>query len=127
MKALLEVGARELVVLTADEETSCLWMSAQDGHLGVMKALLEVGGHELAVLTRDNGLSCLLISAEKGNLGVMKALLEAGGREMVMLTRHDGASYRTSGNPGEVWRVLEMACKKNACLSSHEISMFKCG
>jgi hypothetical protein len=48
VKALLEVGERELVMLTADEETSCLRTSAQDGHLEVVKALLEVGGHELA-------------------------------------------------------------------------------
>ena len=59
VKALLEVGGRELVIMTRDDGVSCVWISAQNGHLEVLKALLEVGGRELVILTMDNGVSQL--------------------------------------------------------------------
>ena len=37
VKALLEVGRRELVMLTADDEVSCLYTSGENGHLDVVK------------------------------------------------------------------------------------------
>jgi ankyrin repeat protein len=52
VKALLEVGGRELVMLTADTGVSRLYVSAQNGHLDVVKVLLEAGGRELPMLTR---------------------------------------------------------------------------
>jgi choline kinase len=60
VKALLEVGGRELVMLTADDRFRCLLISAEAGNLDVVKALLETGGRELVMLTMDNGASCLL-------------------------------------------------------------------
>ena len=59
VKALLEVGGRELLMLTADDGTSCLYISAHNGHLEVVNALLEAGGRELLMLTLDDGTSCL--------------------------------------------------------------------
>ena len=44
VRALLEVGGRELAMITRDNGVSCLFMSAQKGHLDVVKALLLVGG-----------------------------------------------------------------------------------
>ena len=61
MKALLEAGGRELLMLTADDGASCLYFCAAFGHLDVVNALLEVGGRELAMLTSDGGVSCLYI------------------------------------------------------------------
>ena len=63
VNALLEVQGRELVMLTKDNGSSCLCISAQEGHLGVVNALLEVGGRELLMLTTDGGFSCLYVSA----------------------------------------------------------------
>jgi ankyrin repeat protein len=63
---------------TADDGTSCLWISAHEGHLYVMNALLEAGGRELLMLSVGDGVSCLLISAQNGHLDVVKALLEGG-------------------------------------------------
>ena len=63
-------------MLTADNGVSCLWISAQHGHLEVANALLEAGGRELVMLTRNNGASCLMASAENGNLEVVNAQLE---------------------------------------------------
>jgi len=37
VKALLEVGRRELVMLTADDGVSCLYTSGENGHLDVVK------------------------------------------------------------------------------------------
>jgi len=74
---LLEVGGRELVMLTENDGTRCLWIRAQLGHLDVVQVLLEGGGRELLMLTMDNGTSCLYVSAEKGNLDVVNALPEA--------------------------------------------------
>ena len=37
VKALLEVGGRELVMLTADDGVSCLYTSGENGHLDVVK------------------------------------------------------------------------------------------
>jgi hypothetical protein len=68
LNALLEVGGRELVMLTKDNGLTCLYMSAHEGHLEVVKALLEVGGRELAMLTAGDRGSCLLISAQNGHL-----------------------------------------------------------
>jgi len=65
VKVLLEAGGRELLMLTTDDGTSCLWISAANGHLEVVKALLEAGGRELAM---GNRTSCLLISAQNGHL-----------------------------------------------------------
>jgi hypothetical protein len=59
-----EVGGRELLVLTADDGGSCLFTSAQEGHLEVLEALLEVGGPELLVLTAVDGGSCLSAARE---------------------------------------------------------------
>jgi ankyrin repeat protein len=42
VNALLEVGGRELVMLTRDNGVSCLFISAENGHLEVVRALLEV-------------------------------------------------------------------------------------
>ncbi len=55
VKALLEAGERELLMLTGVNEASCLIISALRGHLEVVKALLEVGGRELLMLTMHNG------------------------------------------------------------------------
>jgi len=114
-------------MLTADDGVSCLFISAQEGHLEVVNALLEAGGRELLMLTRDDGVSCLCISAMIGHLEVVNALLEAGGRELLMLTADDGSSCLSvarRANQGGVFRVLEVACQ-NAGLSSHEITILK--
>jgi hypothetical protein len=76
-------------MLTMDGGFSCLYISAQKGHLEVVNAVLEAGGRELLMLTVDGGASCLYISAQNGHLEVVKALLEAGGREQ----RSGGASF----------------------------------
>lgn len=67
VKALLEAGKRELVMLSKDH-----------GHLDAVRALLEVGRREFAMMTRNDAVSCLWISSLKGHPGVVKALL--GGR-----------------------------------------------
>ena len=65
VRALLEAGGRKMLVLTADDGTSCLYISAQEGHLEVKRALLEAGGREL-MLTANYEASCLWISAQEG-------------------------------------------------------------
>ena len=65
--------------MTADGGFSCLYVSAQEGHLEVVKALLEAGGRELVMLTADDEASCLMVSAQDGHPDVVKALLEAAG------------------------------------------------
>ena len=74
-------------MLTADNGASCLFMSAQNGHLEVVRALLEAGGRELAMLTADDGASCLFVSEQNGHLEVVNAMLEAGGH--LEATRND--------------------------------------
>jgi ankyrin repeat protein len=103
VKALLEAGGRELLMLTKGNGVSCLMVSLQNGHLEVVKALLEVGGRELLMLTMDNGASCLSLVTATG--------YRYPAREAIQ---------------GEVCRVLEMACQ-NAGLSSHEITILKLG
>ena len=49
VRALLEVGGRELAMMTRYGGGSCLMISAQEGHLEVVTALLEAGGRELAM------------------------------------------------------------------------------
>jgi len=49
-----KVGGRELVMLTKVNGDSCIYISAQQGHLDVVKALLEAGGHGLLMLTTDD-------------------------------------------------------------------------
>jgi ankyrin repeat protein len=61
-----------------DTGASCLWISAQNGHLQVVKALLEAGGRELLMLTEDDGASCLHISAAKGHLEVVTVQWRVG-------------------------------------------------
>jgi hypothetical protein len=73
VRALLEVGGRELAMMTRGNGVSSLYISAGKGHLEVVKALLEAGGRELVMLTRGNGVSCLLIIAENGHLEVVNA------------------------------------------------------
>ncbi len=73
VRALLEVGGRELAVMTRNDGVSCLMISAEKGHLEVVNALLEAGGRELVMLTRGDGVSCLYFSAQKGHLEVVNA------------------------------------------------------
>jgi hypothetical protein len=47
LRALLEVGGRELAMMTKDNGVSCRMISTENGHLDVVKALLEAGGREL--------------------------------------------------------------------------------
>ena len=75
VRALLEAGGRELLMLTKDNGVSCLWISAKEGHLEVVNALLEAGGRELLMLTKDNGLSCLSV-ARRANQGEVFRVLE---------------------------------------------------
>jgi hypothetical protein len=42
-------------MMTRNNGVSCLYISAQNGHLEVVKELLEVAGRELAMLTADVG------------------------------------------------------------------------
>jgi len=74
VKALLEAGGRELVMLTKGDGASChfscLYVS---GHLDVVKALLEAGGRELVMLTKGDGASCHYVSAENGHVDVVRA------------------------------------------------------
>ena len=51
-----------------DTGASCLWISAQNGHLQVVKALLEAGGRELLMLTADDRSICLSV-ARRANQG----------------------------------------------------------
>jgi ankyrin repeat protein len=62
-------------MLTADDGSSCLMVSAQNGHLEVVNALLEAGGRELLMLTMNNGLSCLSV-ARLANQGEVFRVLE---------------------------------------------------
>ena len=43
VKALLEAGGRELVMLTKGDGGSCHYVSAENGHVDVVNALLEAG------------------------------------------------------------------------------------
>ena len=70
VRALLEAGGRELLMLTKDGGFSCLYVS---GHLDVVKALLEAGGRELVMLTKGDGASCHYVSAENGHVDVVRA------------------------------------------------------
>ena len=82
VRALLEVGGRELAMMTRNDGSSCLYLSAKKGHLDMVK----------------------------GHLDVVKALLEAGGHKLVMLTMHNGASglsIARRSNQVQVCRVLE--------------------
>jgi hypothetical protein len=54
VRALLEVGGRELAMMTRNDGTRGLMISAEKGHLDVVNALLEAGGRELAMLTADS-------------------------------------------------------------------------
>jgi hypothetical protein len=49
VRVLMEVGGRELAMMTRYGGGSCLRISAQEGHLEVVNALLEAGGRELAM------------------------------------------------------------------------------
>jgi hypothetical protein len=62
-------------MLTADDGSSCLMVSSQNGHLEVVNALLEAGGRELLMLTMNNGLSCLSV-ARRANQGEVFRVLE---------------------------------------------------
>jgi hypothetical protein len=74
VKALLEAGGRELAMLTTGNRTSCLLISAQNGHLEVVNALLEAGGRELLMLTNDCGVSCLSIARRTNRWMVCRVL-----------------------------------------------------
>jgi hypothetical protein len=57
------------------ESVSCLYISAQWGHLDVLKALLDAVGRDLLLLTRDDGACCLSV-ARHANQGVVFRVLE---------------------------------------------------
>ena len=68
VKVLLEVGGRDLVMLTKDDGSSCLYISAHQGHVELVRMLLEVGGRDLAMLVTEDGRSCF-DAAEHGGIG----------------------------------------------------------
>ena len=84
VRALLEVGGRELVMLTDHNGVSVLYVAAIQGHLDVARALMEVGGRELAMLPTTEGSSALVAAAAMGHLEVMWAVREVGGRELAV-------------------------------------------
>lgn len=85
VQKLIEVGKRELVMLTKNNGISALHVAAEMGHLEVVRALIEVGGRELVMLTNDNVQSALHYAAAEGHLDIVRALLEVGGQKLLML------------------------------------------
>ena len=75
VRALLEAGGRELLMLTYDVDgSSCLLNSAEKGHVDIVTALLEAGGRELLMLTKHNGASCLSVTRQANQEEVCRLL-----------------------------------------------------
>jgi hypothetical protein len=66
VKVLLEVGGRDLAMLVADDGVSCLYISAENGHVEVVKELLKVGGRDLAMLVANDGYTCFHAATRPG-------------------------------------------------------------
>ena len=95
VRALLEVGGLELLMITKDNGWSCLHAAVYAKKLCIVQELLHAGGWELLALTSSNirfatptHISCLYLAAEEGDVDIVQMLLlEAGerGRELIML------------------------------------------
>ena len=95
VQALLEVGGRELLMLTRDDGWSCLHAAVYAKKLCIVQELLHAGGWELLALTSSHKrfatpahISCLYLAAEEGDVDIVQMLLlEAGerGSELIML------------------------------------------
>ncbi len=91
---------RKLLMQTNDNGISCLWASAQAGHVYVVQTLLTFAmmsrGSDLVrdvlMQTSNNRSSCLYASADKGHVHIVRVLLLAAGdaaRDLAMLTDPD--------------------------------------
>jgi ankyrin repeat protein len=89
VRALLQVGGRQLLMITRDDGWSCLHAAVYAKKLCIVQELLTAGGTELLMLTSLDGTSCLHKAAEEGDVDIVQALLQAAGertRELLMLT-----------------------------------------
>jgi hypothetical protein len=89
VRALLQVGGRQLMMITRDDGWSCLHAAVYAKKLCIVQELLTAGGTELLMLTSVDGTSCLHKAAEEGDVDIVQALLQAAGertRELLMLT-----------------------------------------
>ena len=71
IRALVELGGRDLLMATAPGEITCLYLACQDGQVDAIRVLIELGPRELLFVTTDHGSSCLYIASQEGHLEVV--------------------------------------------------------
>jgi ankyrin repeat protein len=78
VELLIKEGGRELLFLTNNNGTSCLFMAAYMGHIPVVELLIKEGGRDLLFLTKKNGRSCLYGAVYNGHLAVVEVCVCVG-------------------------------------------------
>jgi ankyrin repeat protein len=78
VELLIKEGGRDLLFLTNNDGTSCLYMAAYMGHIAVVELLIKEGGRDLLFLTNNKGVSCLYMAAQNGHLAVVEVSVCVG-------------------------------------------------
>ncbi len=66
----MNVGGKELLLMTEKDGGSCLYVACDKGHLEVVNVLIEAGRKELLLMTQNSGCSCLYAECHEGHLEV---------------------------------------------------------
>ena len=86
VRALIEAGGKELVMMANNNGASCLLIASQNGHVECVRALIEAGGKELVMMARQRRRVVLVGRIAERARGVCAGADRGGGQG----ARHDG-------------------------------------
>ena len=80
VRALIEAGGKELVMMANKNGASCLWIASQNGHVECVRALIEAGGKELVMMARQQRRVVLVDRIAERARGVCAGADRSGGQ-----------------------------------------------
>ena len=122
VRALVELGGRELLFATNEFIQTALHMSAQCGGLALLELLIDLVGLELVFCQNQEKQTALYASSWEGQKAAVEYLLKVGGKELLFTRNFKGQTmlFRAIANGGHenAARVLIAASGKQLVCSA---------
>ena len=85
---LLEHGQRDLAMMAAPNNVTCLYIAAQNGSIRTVRQLADVGGPDLLHMATDGGATCLYIASQQGFADIVQDLIARSPDLLRMVARN---------------------------------------
>jgi hypothetical protein len=134
IKAMLDIGGKELVMMNAFNGNTALHFACDRGtSYNIIKMLIDVGGKDL-VMTKDNNGDtalhdlCLCIKRHAKAAEIIKLILQVGDTNLLLATKnHDGKTplkiATANGASEKIKRILTVQSNSNSRRSNNNSSV----